>query len=272
MRNLCLSISILAIAITCSVARAEVGLSYLALCHKGWPCARSLSAFDGLEVVRTGWLEHSFGADCRCADRLLRDTRPKEIRVHLTNGPCLRNQRCGKYEVFAGETIASANRKVKRGDRRLITRFVRVAQKFRRRIAETSNLTCYASPMLESDLDEKARTVLHNISRSILPQCNPVDSPHRRPCLKDAICEKHGSNPGALPPCIADLDGESVEKVSVPSFLRKTKSCDISFVWSLGLNCNSHHSQAFIDPRERICAHPGGYFEGLARYLHREFR
>ena len=149
MANKSWAILILVSAITCSVARAEVGLSYLALCHKSWPCGPSLNAFHGLPVIRTGWIEHTFGSECECAKRLLNDPRPKEIRVHLSNGPCLRNRRCGPYEVFAGETIASANRKVIRGDKRLLKKFKLVALRFKKRLVESrGGVTCYVSRCL----------------------------------------------------------------------------------------------------------------------------
>lgn len=264
------AILILAVVTTCSQASAAPALSYLGMCHKSWPCERSLSAFKGQETIRTGWLEHTFASDCRCADRLLNDPRPKEIRVHITNGPCLRNRRCGPYEVFSGETIASANRKVKRGDKRLIGKYVSVAKKLAARLAQSKGgLTCYVSPMLESDLDEEARTILHNLTRSVLPGCSLVDNPHRRPCLPNTICESHGAAPRVKRPCIADMDGAPIEEVSGMKFLRATRGCDLRFLWGLGLNCNTALGQKFIDPRKRNCDRPKKYYENLARYLGR---
>ena len=261
---------ILAIVTTCSQASAAPGLSYLALCQKSWPCERSLLAFKGQKVIRTGWLEQTFAEDCRCADKLLDDPRPKEIRVHISNGPCLRNRRCGPYEVFSGESIASANRKVKAGDKKLIDKFVAVAKKLAARLAESKGgLTCYVSPMLESDLDEEARTVLHNITRDLLPGCSLVDSPHRRPCLPNTICESHGAAPRVKRPCIADMDGAPAEGEDELKFLRATKRCDLSLLWGLGLNCNTALGQKFIDPRKRDCVRPKSYYENLARYLGR---
>ena len=143
------AILILALVTTCSQASAAPALSYLGLCQKSWPCEKSLSAFKGQSVIRTGWLERTFGSKCPCAERLLNDRRPKEIRVHLSNGPCLRNKRCGPYEVFYGETIATANRKVKAGDKKLLDKFVAVAKQLDGRLAKSKGeLTCYVSPML----------------------------------------------------------------------------------------------------------------------------
>lgn len=265
-----LSILSLALVTTSCVASAEPALSYLALCQRSWSCDASIRAFDGQPVIRVGWLEQTFGSTCPCADRLLSDTRPKIVRVHLSNGPCLRNKRCGPYEVFSGETVASANRKVKRGDRVLLAKFERVAIRLKNRLAKARGVTCYVSPMLESDLDERARAILRNITSSHLPGCRLVDSPHRRPCLKGSYCEGHGPSPSLRRPCISDLDGVSVEQVSVTNFLRATKQCDMQFIWARGFNCLKPSDVPFIDPRRRDCRRSEGFFMGIARHLNGE--
>jgi hypothetical protein len=259
---------------TCSLASAQVpAASYLGMCHKRWPCAASLKAFDGLSVIRFGWLEKTFGDSCPCVDRLLQDERPKEVRVHIANGVCMRNRRCGRYELFYGYTIASAQRDIKRDKSRIIPRYLKILDRLRKRVeGSRGSLTCYVSPVLESDFDEQARAILHNTTANNLPGCNLVDNPLRGKCLRGAICERHGSNPGLTPPCIADLDGIDANTISVPEYLRQTKACDMSFIWSLGLNCNSHHTQRFIDPRERNCGQTRGDIEALVGWLRREFR
>lgn len=258
----------LALAITCSVARAEVGLSYLAMCQKDWPCSLSLSAYKNASVIRTGWLEHTFGEECPCVDRLLADKRPKEVRIHLANGPCLRNKRCGKYEIFHGYSVASANRAIKRKDDRLLNRFRRVAERAASRLAQgRAPLTCYVSPVLESDFDEQARSVLHSLTATYFPSCRIVDNPLRGRCIKGTICERHGPNPGLARPCIADLDGSVANRDGTYEFLKRTKHCRMSLVWTPEMNCNSHLSQPFIDPRKRNCERSRGYYMELAGWI-----
>jgi hypothetical protein len=251
-----------------SPARAQnVGLSYLALCHKNWPCYSSLKAFDGLPVIRTGWLEGTFNSSCPCGDKLLRDPRPKVIRVHLANGPCLRNKRCGSHEVFAGETVASANRKIRRGDERLMQRFDRVVNRLAKRLENTRGvLSCYVSPVLESDFDGRARRILLDYVGLRLPGCRLVDSIVRGRCLAGALCEKHGDRPSLSDPCIADLDGAFYPEVSVPNYLQLTRKCDISYIWDVGFNCNQWNVP-FVDPRKRDCSKPDGYFDRYASWL-----
>lgn len=272
-RRLCVILILACISTSSSTSAQVPAMSYLAMCQRNWPCDASIKAFNELPVLRFGWLEKTFGDRCPCVDRLLQDERPKEVRVHIANGPCLRNRRCGRYELFHGHTIASAQRDIKRNNSRIIPKYLKVLDRLRKRLQKSRGpLTCYVSPVLESDFDEQARAILHSATASNLPSCTLVDNPLRGKCIRGTICERHGPNPGLTPPCIADLDGIDASKVSVPKFLRQTKACDMSFIWALGLNCNSHHSQTFIDPRERNCAQTRADIEALVGWLRREFR
>lgn len=264
----------LALITTCSSTSAQVpAASYLAMCQRNWPCSASIKAFNELPVLRFGWLEKTFGDACSCVDKLLQEERPKEVRVHIANGPCLRNKRCGRYELFYGHTIASAQRDIKRNKSRIIPKYLKVLDRLRARLAKSRGpLTCYVSPVLESDFDEQARTILHSATTSYLPSCTLVDNPLRGRCIRGTVCERHGPNPGLTAPCIADLDGIDASTISVPEYLRQTKACDMSFIWSLGLNCNSHHTQRFIDPRERNCGQARADIEALVGWLRREFK
>jgi hypothetical protein len=224
--------------------------------------------FQGQQVIRVGWLEQTFGERCPCADKILQDQRPKEIRVHIANGPCLRNRRCGRYEIFYGQTIASANRRVVKGNKLLLGKFHKVLDRLAARLAASRGpLTCYVSAVLESDLNEKARSILYRLTANRLPDCVVVDNPLRGKCIRGAVCERHGQYPGLDRPCIADLDGEAGEKISRPHFLERTRGCDLSFLWSPRMNCNGFDTSVFIDPRKRNCAYPRAYYEGLIGWL-----
>lgn len=270
----CLIILSLALTITCSSANAQnVAISYLGMCHPKWPCEKAIEAFDGLPIIRFGWLEQTFGEKCPCVDKLLQDERPKEVRVHIANGPCLRNKRCGRYEIFHSFKIVSASRAIKANKAKIVRKYVKVLDGLRERLAKSrGSLACYVSPVLESDFDGRTRKILHSLTASYLPSCTLVDNPLRGKCIGGTVCERHGPNPGLTPPCIADLDGNDANEISVPKFLRNTKACDMSFIWSVGLNCNGHHAQTFVDPRRRDCAQTGADIEVLAGWLRREFK
>lgn len=264
---------IAALITTFSAANAQtVGLSYLGMCHATWPCEESLTPFDGLDTIRLGWLENTFGAACPCVDTMLKDPRPKEVRVHIANGTCFpeRGRRCGRYEVFAGESIWSAERKIIKKDKKILERFKRVARRLRRRLAGAENLTCYVSPVLESDFNEKARRVLHRITASILPSCRRVDSVHLRACLPGVICEVHGDKPQLTAPCFADLDGVDMEATSIGDFLEGTKQCIQSHLWAFEMNCLDVYPRTFIDPRKRVCVYPSGLHETFVNWLNRK--
>lgn len=239
---------LLAVLMLISVHARADGLSYLGMCHPTWDCDASLQGWSSEPL---GWLENTFGTRCQCVDRFLSFPQPKVIRAHLINSPCMRNNRCGAYEVLHGETAASASRKIVRGDKRLLRKFNRVLERFRERLSKaTGELTCYVSPCLECDLYEPARRVLANLVSAAVPNCRIVDNPYRRRCLKEYICEKHGKNPNLAAPCIVDLDGIDASEVSLNKWLVKYSHCDIRFVWSTWMNCLS---DKFIDPRKRKC-------------------
>jgi hypothetical protein len=258
---------IAASATICSVARAETGLSYLGLCSPSWSCENSMAAFDGLKVIRTGWLEGTFADTCHCARRLLRDPRPKEVRVHISNGACVRNARCGAYEPFAGESIQSLQEKILARDPVILGRFGEAAFRLRKRLAKSrGGLTCYASPVLESDLNDAARKILHSITVAILPNCVPVDSVVGGACLPGTVCEKHGEVKRLASPCIADMDGNGVFELSPGAFFRNSRRCDLQLVWDFPLNCNQPGGE-FVSPRERDCTQSREYFISLGSYI-----
>jgi len=259
---------------TSSVATAQgVGLSYLGICNKTWPCQKSLSAYKGHPVIRTGWLEQSFGSSCPCADAILADRRPKEVRIHVANGPCMRNRRCGRHEVFSGFTVSGAHRDLKRATSRIVGRMGAILERIRARLEKSrGGVTCYLSPVLESDLNEEARLLLHRLAGAYLPQCTLVDSPHRDRCLSGFVCEKHGDKPNLRAPCISDLDGISARDVDAAQFLARTRSCDLRFVWAHGFNCNGSGSSWAGDPIKRDCKRAGPDIEALSRWLHRTYR
>lgn len=250
----------------------QTAMSYIALCSQSWPCDESLKAYEGLPVIRTGWLERSFAADCACADTLLQDERPKEIRVHLSNGPCMRNRRCGRHEIFFGYTIASANRAIMRPQSRLVRRYKRQVERLGERLGSSrGGLSCYVSPVLEADINERARKELHRLAGAYLPQCVLVDNPLKRRCIPGMVCEKHGPEPTLQKPCIADLDGISAFDTDPAAFLERTQHCDLSFLWAHGFNCNARGQSFAGDPLKRDCSVATEDIFSLTRWL-RTFR
>lgn len=237
--------------LTTAIAHAD-GISLLGMCHKDFDCKQIRSIWNGISTIKTGWLETTFGIDCPCITKLLKSTKPKIVRVHLLNGPCLRNKRCGRYEPFWKMTIASANRKVKKGDRRFYKKFSVVLDRVKKRLASaTGQLTCYISPCLECNLYAGTRRILFDLVRVTLPDCVLVDSPISGPCLSGTVCERHGIDPHVVKPCIVDMDGSSGLNADTKKYLSAYRRCDVRYYWEPWMNCASHN---FIDPRQRKCS------------------
>lgn len=247
-------------------AHAEAGLSYLGLCSPSWNCSKSLKAFAKKDRIVTGWLENTFARDCRCGERILKLDKPKTLRINLVNSPCLRNRRCGPYEVFAGETIESANRKISQKNRVLLNKYRATVKRLRARLQNAKGeLACYVAPCLECDLGVSARRVFFNIVRRYIPTCVPVDSVLRGRCLDGLVCERHGENPQLHAPCIADLDGKDGREVNLADYKRRVANCDLRYYWEPAYNCL--RSQSFVDPRVRDCRYSRETFTRARRKL-----
>ena len=241
------------------IGEVKAAPSFLALCHKDWNCNATISLYNGQETIYSGWLENTFGQQCKCADRLLSDARPKVIRAHLINSPCMRNKRCGRYEVLYKETTASASRKVIRNDKRFFKKFDQVVTTFKNRLDKASgNVRCYVSPCLECDLYERARRILINRVSNTLPNCSVVDNPYRQRCIGGTICEKHGTNPSLNRPCIVDLDGIDGQTVNLRRYVALYKHCDLTYYWESWMNCIRGD---FVEPRQRNCKYHRSIFE-----------
>jgi len=242
--------------------------SFLSLCHKDTNCAAVKSLWHGQDTIQTGWLEKTFAPDCKCADELLRSHKAKVVRIHLMNGPCMRNRRCGRYEPLWGYNKASGSRAVRTNKSRLIRRFHRVLRVTKERLSKADNLTCYVSPCLECDLNENARRIILNHVSASLPQCIPVDNPHGQSCIKGFVCESHGEHPRTVAPCIADLDGTNGRLIDLKKWVDRTKRCDLAYYWEPWMNCLRG---SFVDPRQRNCKYPLSIYKQTKRILCRSF-
>ena len=225
-------------------------VSYLGLCHKTWDCRKTLRTWNGMPNIVTGWLEGSFNRACPCGDVILKQSKPKVIRLHLANGPCLRNRRCGRHEVFYGYTVAGAARAIDRKDNRIFRRLDKVIERTKKRLESAKNLTCFISPVLESDFNSATRKALLDHVAGHFPSCRMVDNPLKKPCLPGYVCEKHGEAPKLTSNCIADLDGIDGANADLRAFKRASRGCFMQFYWEPWMNCIRGK---FVDPLDRSC-------------------
>jgi len=252
--------------------QAAAAPSYLAMCHKDWNCKATLQTLSAQDAIVTGWIENTFNAQCPCGDKLLALPNPKVIRVHLINSPCMRNRRCGRYEVLYGYSKVSGSRAVHKPRSRLNRRFNSVLERFKKRLAKAqSPVQCYVSPCLECDLDGPARRALLNRVSIALPSCILVDNPYRQRCLRGFVCERHGYNVPESKPCITDLDGVDGATVSIRRWVANSQQCAIRYYWEPWMNCNSGMGAPFVDPRKRECGFRFKNFDRTTGILCRYF-
>lgn len=239
------------------------GVSFLGMCNKSWNCEATAALWD--KKIVTGWLENTFGEQCDCADKLLQDPRSKVVRVHIINSPCMRNNRCRRYEVLYGETAASASRKILRKDKRFFKKFDAVLERAALRIESAKGrLRCYISPCLECDLYENARRVLLLRVSARMPYCRVVDNPNSGSCIRGAVCERHGDSPSTIDPCIVDLDGTDGSRIDANKWVARYRHCAVSYYWEPWMNCITGR---FVDPRKRVCDYGKKYFTRLKEAL-----
>jgi hypothetical protein len=249
-----------------TVARADnIGQSYIGLCSEKWPCNLSIAQYRSLDVIRAGWLEDTtFNQNrCACSNLLLQTAKPKIVRIHIANGTCFpeRGRRCQAGEVFAGESIKSAETKLIKRDPVLLNRLRVAAAKTAARIAKGRNISeLYISPVMESSFNAAARLVTLDVIRPYFPTAKFVDNPVTGTCLGGYVCEKHGEKPGLSAPCISDLDGADFGKVDLIAYAQRTDQCSLSLVWGLKYNLIDHHNPNFVEPRKRAEAPSQAYF------------
>lgn len=250
-RNCKLQIAILVVSVlySCIALSQEVGGSYLGMCSPAWSCKRSLRVFSEREVAATGWLVGTFGDECPCAKEFFNLPQRKLARIHIANCTCFpeRGRRCGKSEPFHGETIRSADRKLKARNGTLLKRFRRNLELTKNQLKDVdlSRSAVYLSPCLESMFSGEARKVMLDETAKAFPSFPLVDNTVGVPCLPGYICEKHGPDPDVIPPCMVDTDGDNY--LAIPPVRRP--DCIAQFYWAPWMNLIS--GSKFVDPLQR---------------------
>lgn len=250
-------------------ARPVEGPSYIGMCNPNFPCKRALRVFDGHDVKAVGYLADAFGHECRCVKDFLNLPGDKYIRVHLANGTCFpeRGRRCGKYDVFYKETQKSAQAKLERKDRRLLSRYRASIMRTKALLgAEREGVTIRYSLCLECSISDKARRVLLAEALKHLPKDAIVDSPMRFRCLAGLICENHGDSMRYLTGqrCISDTDGISLFEADLQRLKRRSIRCEAIFYWTYGFNLLPYEYRGrFIPPYSRSKAAEDWEFEGV---------
>jgi len=154
--------------------------------------------------------------------------------------------------VLSGYTVQSAQDAIKRGDQKLIGRFIERVRAVRALVeGAAKNTRLLLSPCLECDFDKAARLKLISIAQREYPGIEIVDNPLRDSCIPGFICEKHGERvPPIRPPYIVDLDGSDYAKVDGGALLKQHTKALMNCAWTAGNNLSAK-LQKFVDPRAR---------------------
>lgn len=239
------------------------GASFIGICSPHFPCDRALALFKSMprgQVKAIGYLHGTFGNECQCVARFLREVRgPKYIRVHLADGTCFpeRGRRCLDGSVFEGESLASANAKILAGDWAIFSRYlkaIREVQRMFRGYKNNPNIILRFSMCLECPFEISTRRILYKFARRYFSEEQMVDSTTRPECLNEPICEQHGDSPRfqTRGRCITDLDGVSIENSYLERFFQLSNQCEAAFFWTYGCNLLAENYRgSFVPPKNR---------------------
>lgn len=252
-----------------ALADDNAGLSYLGICHKDWPCELGLNAYEDKDNLKLSFLyDETFGSDCSCIRAMYKDPRPKLTRIHLSNGPGLRNNRLQKEEIFYGYNIHSAQTAILKNDPVLKQKFEQVAQRAANDYKQSVGTNqLYVSTCLECNFSAKARQQLNEWAKPFFPSAQFVDNPLIDTCIAGLVCEKHGATPILTPPCSVDLDGKDAQSVNIPAYKERYKSCIAAYIWGYQFNLVDSKVKHFIPPRERTKIPDQDYFNIFKEYL-----
>lgn len=230
----------------------KVGLSLIGLTSPHYDCDDVVAAFGRAPIV-FGYLERTFGDDRRCLNRLLDHPQFAGVRVHIINGPCVRNRRCDRNEIVYGETIASLDRKLDQGDRALLDKIraemVRVRNALGPHLRDGKRYL--VSPILEHDVrSARGMRRLVDMARSVFgSRFRVVNNPVSGATDVGAdYREWHGDRPAARAPCLVDPDGSDVSDFG--AYADRYAGCRMILGWNSQMNC-LNPGEDFRAPRDR---------------------
>lgn len=207
-----------------------LGLSAFAASSPRFPCAKYLRQVNKSRYPIMPVLWGTFGADIKCINRFIKTNahRPHIVEVHLQNGPCEFNSRCGPYERSYAHNYIDLMGKV-------------------RPLAKTS---LWLSPVLEDRLTpEQFEIAVHFLENYTLdqPWISRVRSPiGPRPIPHGWLKEAHGTDKSNAD--ITNNDGTVVFLDTMQKFHSQHDNDRALILWTPDLQ---GVSKRFVDPRKR---------------------
>lgn len=215
-----------------------------------------------------GSLDTSFGTNIAPISALLTSTGTTKYRVHIINGPCIRDGNCGQYEIGRGFNKVTFNNAVLTHEQRVLAPYRQRVGAYRDLASHFPGVTFYLSPVLEHDLSEKAWRILADTARQVWPGVTLDNSPDGGVPIEHylgALFERHGDHPQPDAD-INSLDGISATQIDIDAWIHRIHAAPhilIAFLWIDLFNCRS---DVFQDPPSRKTCPSLKTFE-LVRHL-----
>lgn len=219
------------------------GVSWiLQMCTAKADCGTIARTYQGMNRINAGWMYLTSNPDgCKCSRTILKDPRPKRIRVDICNSTCFpeRGRKCERHECFAGMTAKTASAAIMKNDPATFKRIDRsISMAVSDRLAAEGPIEYAIKPCLECTLTRQARTKLNEYVKAktaTLPGTLYVDNPEGDSCLPGYLCEKHGTPSGGSN-IISDNDGKDYDTIDQWSYFRKNMSSWLTLAWKA---CNN---------------------------------
>ena len=246
------------------------GMSALAAMHPKFPCERYLSIANEFHRPAMTVLWGTFGNDMSCVQAFLDSNalRPHLLQIHMSNEVCRRKNNCKKGELLRHHTVREYNDAL-RGRRSHAKAIIsKRVQSIRDTIkaSQNPNTAVILSIGLEDNLESKAVSQLVKIVKDNWPKVKLARNPVSYRASEFGgikYRELHGLL--NLPkPCIANLDGVSIDatrkssyqpKTSLREFknyLRRNCDCRATFGWvAEWQGFNGFRSSTVLPPRKR---------------------
>lgn len=248
---------------------AVVGHDTLALNYGKFDTDKAARYFNPGSAL--GVLDNTFSSNVSNSRRLIASIRPSFFRVHLINGPCIRNGNCGPYEIGYGYSMASFSKALEDRNPKIL-KYIRERTAIWRSVAAESPGTRFLiSPELEHDLSKAAFRVAADTVRAVWSDVGLVNSPDGSIAYErylGAWLENHGTN-FQLDSDIVSMDGAEGTDISINAWNKRVAQSPrlkIAYVWSRVYNCRDQ-AEHFTDPRKRNSCPGASQFELLSHLV-----
>ncbi len=189
------------------------------------------------ENTAIGVLWGTFGDVEKPLRKLLKSGKVNAVRMHMVNGPCIRNNRCEKKQEINIKNLDLMRERVKA--------YAKIMNDF-------PTVKCFVSPVLEHDVtDPKLVRSWFKVIDEEMPTCTKVCNAHSGWCpIKTSVLkEKHGNNPGNWD--IVSNDGASIFQSNSAEYRKNGKVMNLA--WYHEMNLLADGIDAFIPPTKRTC-------------------